>query len=109
MTLNEFLDVIDCGRDSEIERIQICKPDGNWDDVDEVLTSSCLLVPFGDLKIEEIGAIKEDVFRVSLNWTAYFEKKKEEQKKEEKKEKKVGRRKKNERDDSRVDESQKDS
>ena len=85
MTLNEFLDLVDYGRDSEIERIQICKPGGNWDDFDEVLTSSCLLIPFGDLQIEEIGAIREDVFRASLDWTSYFEKKKAEEKKEEEK------------------------
>ena len=72
MTLNELLDVIDYNRDSTIEKIQICRPDSDWDDCDEVLTSSALLCPFGNAKIRCIGAVDENVIRVEIDWTGLF-------------------------------------
>lgn len=72
MKLNELLDVIDYHRDSELERIQICKPDSDWDDFDEVSSSSSLLVPFGNAKVKCIGAIAENVIRVEIDWTGLF-------------------------------------
>ena len=78
MTLNELLDVIDYNRESEYEKIQICRPDANWDDCDEVLTSSALLCPFGNAKVNSIGAVNENVIRVDIDWTGLFTLKKEE-------------------------------
>lgn len=72
MTLNELLDVVDYNRESEKERIQICRPDANWDEYDEVVTGSALLCPFGNAKVLELGAIKEDVIRVAIDWTGLF-------------------------------------
>lgn len=72
MTLNELLDVIDYNRDSTTEKIQICKPDSDWDDCDEVATSSALLCPFGNAKVKVIGAVDEDVIRVEIDWTGLF-------------------------------------
>lgn len=78
MTLNELLDVYDYNRESKTEYIQICRPDGNWDDFDEVLTSSALLCPFGNAKVECIGAVAENCIRVDIDWTGLFTLKKEE-------------------------------
>ena len=63
MTIKELVKAI--GK-SDIEKIQICRP-GSWDDFDEVTTSSPLLIPFGDAKVEELGAIAENVIRVTLD------------------------------------------
>ena len=72
MTLNELLDVIDYNRESETQKIQLCRPGANWEDCDEVSTSSALLCPFGNAKVKEIGAIDEDVIRVDIDWTGLF-------------------------------------
>lgn len=72
MTLNELLDVIDYNRDSETEKLQIVRPDGDWDDVDEVGTNSALLCPFGNAKVREIGVVCENVIRVGIDWTGLF-------------------------------------
>lgn len=78
MTLNELLDVYDYNRESQTEYIQICRPDGNWDDCDQVSTSSALLCPFGNAKVNEIGAVGENIIRVDIDWTGLFTLKKEE-------------------------------
>ena len=72
MKLNELLDVIDYHRDSELEHIQICNPDSDWDDFDEVSSSSALLRPFGNAEVKCIGAIAENVIRVEIDWTGLF-------------------------------------
>lgn len=72
MRLNELLDVIDYHRDSELERIQICRPDSDWEDFDEVSSSSALLCPFGNAEVRCIGAIRENVIRVEIDWTGLF-------------------------------------
>ncbi len=77
MTLNELLDVIDYNRESKTECIQICRPDSDLDDCDEVLTSSALLCPFGNAKVECIEAVAKDCIRVGIDWTGLFTLKKE--------------------------------
>jgi hypothetical protein len=77
MTLNELLDVYDYNRESETQYIQICRPNSNWDDYDQVLTSSALLCPFGNAEVNEIGAVGEDVIRVDIDWTGLFTLKKD--------------------------------
>lgn len=72
MILNELLDVIDRHRESELDRVQICKPDSDWEDFDEVLSSSALLCPFGNAEVKCIGAIRENVIRVEIDWTGLF-------------------------------------
>ena len=72
MTLNELLDVIDYNRDSETQHIQICRPNSDWDDCDEVATSSALLCPFGNAKVKEIGAVDVDCIRIDIDWTGLF-------------------------------------
>ena len=65
----QLLDAIDYNRDSEIEKIQICRPDGDgWDDVDEVGTSSSLLLPIYKAEIQELEAVGKNVVRVSIDW-----------------------------------------
>lgn len=72
MTLNELLDVIDYNRDSELEKVQICRPDSDWDDCDEVGTNCALLCPFGNARVKCIGAVAENVIRVEIDWTGLF-------------------------------------
>lgn len=79
MTLSDLLDVIDFHRESEIERVQICRPSENWEYYDECSTSSALLVPFYDCEVKCIGAIEADVIRVDLDWSAIFQKREGEQ------------------------------
>ncbi len=66
----QLLDLIDYNRESEIEKkIQICRPNGDgWDDFDEVSTASALLLPIYKAEIQEMGAVAEDVIRVSIDW-----------------------------------------
>lgn len=78
MTLNELLDAIDYNREFESEKIQIVRPDGDWGDFDEVATCSAMLCPFGNAKVKLIGAICQNVIRVSIDWTGLFTLKQEE-------------------------------
>lgn len=66
MTLCELLDVLDYSREGG-EKIQIVRPECDWDEVDEVSTSSCLLVPFYSAKIKVAGVI-DDAIRVEIDW-----------------------------------------
>lgn len=72
MTLNELLDVIDYNRELSTQKIQLCRPNADWDDYDEVAISSALLCPFGNAKVKEIGAIEADVIRVDIDWAGLF-------------------------------------
>lgn len=72
MTLNELLDVIDYNRDSTIDYIQICRLNSDWDDYDEVLTSSNLLCTIGNAKVKCVGAVAENVIRVEIDWMGLF-------------------------------------
>ena len=65
MTLVELLDAIG---DYSNELIQICDKD-TWDNYDTFHLYSPLLKPFYNLKVISIGAIKEDVFRVDLDFS----------------------------------------
>ena len=68
MTLGELIDVIDNDRESELDKIQICRPHENWEDYDEVIASSALLVPLYDCKVKTIEAIEEYTIRVDIDW-----------------------------------------
>lgn len=68
--LKQLLDLIDYNRESETEKLQICRPDSNWDDCDEVSTGSALLLPFYEAEITDIEAIDKDVIRVNIDWCA---------------------------------------
>lgn len=68
MTLGELIDVIDYHREYEHDKIQICRPHENWEDFDEVITSSALLVPLYDCKVKAIEAIEEYTIRVDIDW-----------------------------------------
>ena len=67
MKLYELLDVIDYNRESQNEKLQICTKDG-WDEFDEVLTSSMLLLPLYKADVKAVGAIEENVIRVDIDW-----------------------------------------
>ena len=69
ITLDDLLDLIDYNRESTTERIQICGPDDDWDDYDELRTSSSLLFHIGRAKVSEIEAVSKDVIRVGLDWS----------------------------------------
>lgn len=64
----QLLDVIDYNRESEIEKIQICRPNSDFDDFDEVLTSSSILVPFYSATVYCIQAVGENIIRVDIDW-----------------------------------------
>lgn len=64
MTLNELLSAIGS---SNSEKIQIARQN-SWDHVDELETSSPLLVIFGNAEIQELEAISKGVIRVSIDW-----------------------------------------
>lgn len=68
ITLNDLLDLLDYNRESTTERIQICRPDADWDDYDELGTCSPILEPLLDAEVNEIGAISEGVTRVDIDW-----------------------------------------
>ena len=68
MKLYELLDVYDYNRDSETQKIQICRPNSNWEDCDEVLAGSVLLLPLYNAKVNVIGAVGEDIIRVDIEW-----------------------------------------
>ena len=69
ITLNDLLDLIDYNREFTAERIQICGPDDDWDDYDEIRTSSALLFHLGSAKVSEIEAVGNDVIRVGIDWS----------------------------------------
>lgn len=68
MKLYELIDVYDYNRESETQKIQICRPNANWEDYDEVMSGSVLLLPLYNAKVLEIGAIDENVLRVDIEW-----------------------------------------
>ena len=68
MKLYELLDVYDYNRESETHKIQICRPNSDWEDWDEVLAGSVLLLPLYNAKVKEIGAVDEDIIRVDIEW-----------------------------------------
>lgn len=68
MKLFELLNVIDYNRESTVEKIQICRPDGNWDDCDEVSSSSALLIPLYQCKVTCLEAIEQNVIRIDIEW-----------------------------------------
>lgn len=63
MNLHELIGLI--GDESVIEMLH---PDGGWNDYDIFHTYSGLLTPFYNLKVTGISAIKEDAFRVELDF-----------------------------------------
>ena len=67
MTLAELLDVYDYNRESETQYIELCRPDGDWDDFDSIL-SSCLLIPFLSAKVKCIGTEHKNSIRVDIDW-----------------------------------------
>ena len=50
------------------EKIQICHPGRNWEDYDEFNAGSRLLKPFYDLQVKSISAMRQDTFRVELDF-----------------------------------------
>lgn len=69
MTLGELLDAIDYDREYVNEKIQIIAPDGDWDDFDEVSTSSYLLEYIEGKTVKCMAAICAKVIRVELDWS----------------------------------------
>lgn len=69
MKLWELIDVIDHERESKIEYLEICRPNGNWEDCDLCLTSSALLIPLYHQTVKAIGAVEENIIRVDIDWT----------------------------------------
>lgn len=69
MKLYELIDVYDYNRESETKKIQICRPNADdWDDCDEVMAGSALLLPLYNAKVLEVDAIDESVLRVDVEW-----------------------------------------
>ena len=64
----QLLDLIDYNRESTIEKLQICRPSGDWDEYDEVSTGSALLIPLYEAEVEEIEAIDKEIIRVGIDW-----------------------------------------
>ena len=68
MKLYELLDVYDYNRESKIQKIQICRPNSDWEDWEEVLAGSVLLLPLYNAKVKDIGAAGENIIRVDIEW-----------------------------------------
>lgn len=64
MTVNELVAAIGS---SNSEKIQITRQN-SWDHVDELETSSPLLVLLGNAEIQELEAVSKGVIRVSIDW-----------------------------------------
>ena len=69
MFLMELLEVIDADGS---ETIQVCR-EGFWDEYDTFRGDSIVLKALGNSQIGSLAAIKEDVFRVSLDLSAIDE------------------------------------
>lgn len=67
MKLIELVAAIGADAKSD-EKIQICWPEGNWEDYDTFNAGSGLLKPFYDLRVKCLSAIETDVIRVDLNF-----------------------------------------
>ena len=70
MVLRELLEVIDADGS---ETIQVCRKGGFWDEYDTFRGDSIVLKALGNSQIGSLAAIKEDVFRVSLDLSAIDE------------------------------------
>lgn len=79
ITLNDLLDLIDYNRESETEKIQIVGPDDDWNEYDEIRTSSVVLLHLGSAKVNEIEAVGNDVIRVGIDWPTVSSSSKENQ------------------------------
>lgn len=66
--LKHLLDLIDYNRESPNERIQVVKPNSDWDEIDEVGTASALLLPLYEAEIKCIEAVEKDIIRVDIDW-----------------------------------------
>ena len=66
--LKQLLDVLDYDRESETEKIQICRPNEDWDNVDEVSTASGLLLPLYEAEILCMEAVDKDIIRIEIDW-----------------------------------------
>lgn len=64
----DLLDAIDYNRESDNEIIQVCRCGGEWDEVDEIATSSSLLLPLYTAKILCMEAIEANVIRIEIDW-----------------------------------------
>lgn len=67
MKLIELLIAIGTDIESN-EKIQICHPGRKWEDYDEFNTGSKLLKPFYDLQVKSLSAMRQDTFRVALDF-----------------------------------------
>lgn len=67
MRLIDLLAVIGADVESD-EKIQICHPGRNWEDYDEFNAGSKLLKPFYDLQVKSLSAMRQDTFRVDLDF-----------------------------------------
>lgn len=67
MKLIELLIVIGADIESN-ETIQICHPGRNFEDYDEFNAGSKLLKPFYDLQVKSLSAMRQDTFRVDLDF-----------------------------------------
>lgn len=68
--LHQLLDAIDYNRETTLEKIQVCKPNSDWEEYDEVLASSALLLPLYQAEVTTIQAIEEDVIRIDIDWAS---------------------------------------
>ena len=67
MKLIELVAVMGADAESD-EKIQVCRPDGNWEDYDTFNAGSGLLKPFYNLRVKCLSAIETDVIRVDLDF-----------------------------------------
>lgn len=68
MKVKDLLDAIDYNRESDHEIIEICRCGGEWCDVDEVVTSSTLLLPLYTANIKCMEATAANVIRIEIDW-----------------------------------------
>ena len=68
--VKHLIDLIDYNRESETERIEVCRMGGEWNEVDEVSTASALLVPIYEAPIKCMEAVAPNVIRIDIDWDA---------------------------------------
>ena len=69
--LRQLVDAIDPNRVSDCKKLEIVRPEADWDDVDKIKISSPLLIPFYEAEISVIGMEAKDTLRILIDWDAF--------------------------------------
>ena len=68
VTVRDLLDLIDYNRESDIEKIEVCREGGDWNVYDTVSTVSALLIPINFAPIKCMEATDRNTIRIDIDW-----------------------------------------